>query len=514
MAPSLTSTGLVIDTVAGLQAQFTQDAQTVYGQDINLGSDTPDGQMLGNFIQSAIDNEEVVEQVFNGFDPDNAIGVVLDQRCAINNIQRQMGTYTETNVAITFSSTATLYGLDQTNQPVFTVTDNAGSVQWQLVETVTKTAGTYELAFQSATIGAVLTIPGTITVPVTVNLAVTAINNDQPYSSLGTAQESDAQLKIRRQQSVAIASQGYYSALNAELQNISGVGVGNVRVYENDTAATSTGTVPPNVPANIPSHSIYVVVGGGSASESQIGGTAGANAEAIATAIYQKRNAGCGMFGDQSYAITQADSTLFPIFWDIIEEVPLFIKFTVGSINGTSYPNISAIVNALTGLPATFLPGINQTVNVNTLTTLVQQIDPNTYVSSPGYSISAGGVYTSTLQPSAGNDQFQVSGSNIIITPMIMTSSTSVVSITQGIPIVFSVTDNAIHSGGTGSTTLTFLALGGYGSITYSISVNNSGATIGGSSGIYSPGPSSAVFDTILATDGQSNTATVVVSVA
>jgi hypothetical protein len=511
MAIALTSTGLVIDTFADLQNQLTTDLQQIYGQDINTQSDTPDGEAIGIYVQVAIDNEEVYLQGFNSFDPDNAVGILLDQRVAINGIQREQGTFTITNVAISVNATVTLFGLDQEAQPVYTVTDNVGSMNWQLQETVTLTINTTtELAFQAAETGAVLTVPGTIRVPVTVVIQVTNINNDEPFTSLGTPTESDAQLKIRRQQSTAIGSQGYYNALTAALQNIPGIGVGNVKVYENDTAATSTGTLPPNVPSGIPSHSIWVVVGGGTASESTIGGGAGANAAAIAQAIYEKRNAGCGMLGSQSFAVTQADGSLFPIFWDVVSLVPIFINFTVGSVNGTKFPNIAALVNGLTGIPALLIPGINQTVNANQIVSAVQQIDPNTFASAIGFSLTTSG-FTATLSPAAGDDQFQVVGAKIIITPMIMTSTTAIIAITVGIPLTFTVADNAISSG----PTIQYSVLGGYSGAgyTWTIAVNNSGGTIS-PSGLYTPGAAGSVQDTLQVEDTLSNVAQVVVTVA
>lgn len=503
---SLTSTGLIIDTVAELQTQLTKDMQNIYGQGVDLSSDTPDGQMMLNYVQSAIDTEETVQQVFNSFDPDNAVGVVLDQRCAINGIQREMGTYTTTNINITFGSTGTLYGLDQVVQPIYTVTDSTGTTQWQLQTTVTNSAGSYELPFQASVVGPITTTIGTITVPVTVDLSVSSINNDQTYLTLGTSQESDNQFKVRRQQSTAIGSQGYYNGLVAQLENIAGIGVGNVMVYENDTASTSNGTAPPHVPTGIPSHSIWVVVGGGAASQSTIGGSAGANALAIATAIYNKRNAGCGMLGSQSYAITQADGTLFPIYWDVVIQVPLFIKFLIGSINGTTFPDIAAL---RAGIPTSFLPAINQTVNASEVILAANAIDPNTYVSSVGYSLSYNGSYTATLTSSSGQDQFNITSANVIMTPMVVTSPTCVISYSTGIPLVFTVSDTAIHSGGT----IQFTALGGYGAYTYSVLSNHSGGSIGSVTGIYSPGSTPSVVDTVKVLDQLSNIATVAITV-
>ena len=128
-----------------------------------------------------------------------------------------------TNVTVTVSQALNLYGLDQTAQPVYTVADNAGN-QWQLQTTQhLSTPGTYVFSFQAANPGAVLTTINTITVPVTIVLGVTSINNPTTYTTLGINEETDAALKIRRQKSVSLASQGYLAGLLAALENINGV---------------------------------------------------------------------------------------------------------------------------------------------------------------------------------------------------------------------------------------------------------------------------------------------------
>lgn len=471
MPNSIGPTGLTVATQAELIAQATAANQAIYGQNINLGPETPDGQKMNLNIQSVLDLEGLLVQINNFFNPDNAVGVILDQRVAINGIQRAAATFTVTNITLVLSQSVNLFGLDQTANPVYTVADSSAN-QWQLISTHTGVGpGTVVYAFQAANPGAVLTTPNTITVPVSVVLGVASINNPTTYTTLGLNQESDAALKIRRQQSVALPSQGYYQGLLAALENIAGVTY--AAVIENDTNATDGN--------GIPSHSIWVVVAG-----------TGAAAD-IANAIYVDRSAGCGLYnsgdgGAQSYTITQVDGTFFTVFWDQVIPENLFIKFTASSLNGVTPPNIAAI---LAGLPVNFTPGVAAQVNINDLATLVQDIDPNTLVTASGFSVSAGGTYTNTLSPTAKNEQFVVASNNIIILPIILNPVTSQV---------------------VASTTHQFNPLGGYGPYSYTVSVNNSGASIN-SAGLYTAGTTTGVTDTIRVTDSFSNTATATVSV-
>jgi hypothetical protein len=369
---------LTVVTQSELVTRFTAAYQAIYGSSINLASNTPDAQMMMIFIQATLDNANLLSQRYSSFDPNTAVGVQLDQRCAINGIQRQAGTYTTTNITVVMSQSVNLYGLDQTAQPVYTISDNAGN-QWQLQTTQLGVTGTQVYVFQSATPGAVLTTPNTITVPVTVVLGVTSVNNPTTYLSLGINAETDAALRVRRSQSVQLASQGYFQGLLAALQNISGVT--GAFVYENTTGATNG--------QGVPGHSIWVIVAGSGAAAS------------IANAIYTKRNAGCGMFGAQTYTITQADGSSFVVSWDNVAQQNLFINFIATSVNGTTPPNIAAV---RTALQTTFAPGVYSEVNINQLATLVQQTDPNTLVTAAGFSLAL--VQTLTLSGIAASGTF------------------------------------------------------------------------------------------------------------
>lgn len=391
MPNSIGPTGITVATQSEVLGDLTSDYQGLYGADINVDSDTVDGQTLNNFTQMVVDLQDLLVQIYNTFDPDNCVGVILDQRVAINGIQRQAGTATVTNITMVIAQSVNLYGLDQTDQPVYTISDNAGNL-WELQSTqLGVAAGTSIFAFQAANVGALVTVPNTITVQVTIVLGVVSVNNPTPYTTLGINEESDAVLKVRRQQSVSLASQGYLAGLIAALKNINGVT--DAFVYENfsDTADGD----------GVPGHSIWVIVSGSGA------------ASDIANAIYTKRNAGCGMFGMQEFTIEQVNGTPFIVKWDDVTTEDLFIQFNATSLDGVNPPQVTLIK---AGLVTNYTPGVNAEVNINQLATLVQEIDPNTLVTGAGFSTSAMGTYTNTLTPSAKNMQFDIQSANISIT--------------------------------------------------------------------------------------------------
>jgi hypothetical protein len=573
MPNSLGPSGLTVATQAELIANFTASFEIIYGADIDLSSSSPDGQLMNIFIQALLDQSDLLVQIYNMFDPDNAVGVVLDQRVSINGIQRQAGTFTITPITIVTSQALNLYGLDQTEQPVYTIQDNAGN-QWQLETTQNISgAGTYVVNFQAANPGAVLTAINTITIPVTIVLGVTSVNNPTTYTTLGINEETDAALKVRRQKSVSLASQGYLSGLLAALENVSGVT--SAFVYENTTATTDGN--------GVPGHSIWVIVAG-----------TGAAAD-IANAIYTKRNAGCGMKGTQSYTITQVDGSSFIVLWDDVVTQNLFSAFYLTSIDGINLPNIAAIIAKL---PTLFIPSANQEVNINQLATFIQQIDSNALVTFTGSGQPATGGFTvaqtQILTPSgtAASGTFKVSYNGNVSAAInwndsIGTIQTKVQAVTglsaalvtggvssaltfnlAGITSVLGlieIVNNGLLTGGSVAITFSynegcvnklapasknfqfsvaganlialpmqlspynslnatpiqvthlqtqqFTGLGGYGTLSYAVTTNNSGGSINSSTGLYTAGSTTAVNDTITVTDALGNTATAVVTV-
>lgn len=549
--------GIEVATRAELVAYFTEQYQTIYGADITLTSDTPDGQMMNIFIQAILDLQDLLVQIYNGFDPDLAIGVVLDQRVAINGIQRQAGTYTITPITIVNTASVNLYGLDQTDEPVYTVQDNAGN-KWLLQSTqLGVAAGTHVYNFRAEFPGAQLTIPNTIDTPVTIVLGVASVNNPSSYTTLGVNEESDAALRIRRQRSVALGSQGYWRGLIAALENITGVT--SAAVYENTTDAVDAD--------GIPGHSIWVIVGGTAA------------AADIAQAIYTKRNAGCGMKGDNTYLI-ETQEPPFTVRWDDVAPANLFIKFSVTSINGTTPVNIAAIRS---GLVTSYVPGIDSELNVNQLATYVQAIDPNCLVTNAGFSDGMTQILELSGLTASGSFKINYAGAqsaainwndsiSTVESKIQATTGMAGVAVTggfgdfqfildftnaDGVDALVFVSDNTLQTSAPLDITfsynegyeLTFLAgkqiqpivtaeniiiipmimnppdqtvsasgniqmsaLGGYGDYHYDFIANNSGGTINATSGLYTAGVTPAV-DTLIVSDDLGNFATTTVIV-
>lgn len=354
MTDVVDSNGLQVSSNTELVSQLTTSFQSIYGNDINVDQNSPDGQMINIFAQGGTDIRELLVQLYNSFDPDNCSGRLLDERCALNNIFRKAGTFTTVLITLVTDRSVTLQGVDANyNDPSatgYTIQDNAGN-QFVLVNTQTFAAGTHTALFRAKEIGSVETSIGTITTPVTIVLGVVSVNNPVAATT-GENEETDAELKIRRRQSVSISSSGYLNGILASVLQLDGVT--DAAAYENYTNVTdANGT---------PAHCLWLVVEGGSAAD-------------IAEVLYKKKPAGTNMRGDITYNITTVSRQTFTAAWDEPIAATLYIKFNI-------QPTITGVVFDEDAIKDFILDNIKYKIGdgaeTSTLTTVAQMaIDAN-----------------------------------------------------------------------------------------------------------------------------------------
>lgn len=467
---ALTPEGIVTDTQAELIQKYTDGMKAIYGDDINLAPDTPDGQQMMITIQMIQDKGDLLKQIFTSFDPDQAIGKVQDRRNAINGIQRKDGTYSSQYLDVTVSQAVTLFGIDNGSQvnEIYTVSDNVGN-KWLLVSTVNiPSAGTSNLLFRAEFPGAIITTPNTINVPVSVVIGVESINNPTVQFVTGIDEETDMQYRVRRQKAVALSSEGYVDSLEAALQNIDGITY--AIVIENDTSDISSD--------GQPAHSVWVILEGT------------AEDVTIATTIFAKKSAGSSTFGDLSYDVTLRSGNKKTFRWDLVEPEALFVKMNIDSIDGETAPNVAGIVQKL---PTLLLPNVNEKVNVNTVAKLVQQIDSNALATNIGLGKTPTGPFTSVITPTSKKNRFFVQSSNVIVLPMQLTPP----EIAQIVP----------------ADTRLFKVAGGYGTIIWTMFQNESGGSVS-TSGLYTAGATVPATDIVRATDSLGNHIDAIVGVS
>ncbi|MGO8696006.1 MAG: baseplate J/gp47 family protein [Rectinemataceae bacterium] len=386
--------GLTVECLTDIVSDLTAAFQAIYGSDINLDSDSPDGQILGIFAQAAEDLRELLLDINAGFDPDQAAGTVLDQRVALNNITRNGGSFTIVPVMLTVNGPVSLVGLDENAgvvpipAGVYTVQDAAGNQYALLASVDIPAAGTYTYSFQAAEIGNVQVALNSITVPVTVLAQVTAINNPNSPTTQGQDEETDSALRVRRAKSTAIVTTGYLDALESALASLDGVT--SAQVYDSTTGAA---------PAGMTANSIWAIIAGGNPTE-------------IGQMLYAKKAPGVAMMGSQHVAVTRADGVRTVVMsYDVPTEVPLYVEFTLGFLGGAIVVDTANLME-LIAANVSYSVGAQATNDV--IVAYLKSLNPNYLISICRVSID-NVTWVESLAASSPANQFVLSSSRITI---------------------------------------------------------------------------------------------------
>lgn len=393
MPPSITSNGPQLDTYPQIVSDILNGTAVapgfyqIYGPNINVASNSPDGECVNIFALSQMDMENFGAAIYQSFNPAQAVGVALDAIAQISGISRKAGSYTQVVVQVTVSNNLNLNGLDLVyGSTPYTVQDANGN-QYYLILSASLTTGVNSLNFQSANVGFIQVPANSIMTPVSIIAGVTSVNNGTTPYNLGTNQETDANFRLRIQASNSFPSLGALNGIYAGLNNLSGMV--NAQVYENMTGSPVNG---------IPANGIWAVVNGSTPVN-------------IATVLYNRRTLGCPMKGSQSYGIVQADGSTATMYWDNVIFQNLYVEADVHSLNGQAI-NLAAIQAYLVA-NWTFI--INQQADITTLATLIRAANPNVYAINLGVSID-GVHYFNTENPTTQQYQFVLLTANINLT--------------------------------------------------------------------------------------------------
>lgn len=386
------NTGLHVQNITEITESLTNSYKEIYGDDITVASDTPDGQRIGIEAQAKADLLDYSKQVYNCFDVDTVRGVQQDRLYKINNVFRKNAKYTYVNVNVTITQAVNLDGLDANENSAtgtgYTVSDSIGS-NFILVNSVALTTpGTYTLAFRAQELGAVDVAPNTLTTMVTVVAGVASVMNPAKQYITGNAQETDAVFNIRRNKSVSLAAQGFDTSLEAQLLAVDQVTT--AVVYENTPDSTE-------IPQSASTSAIWCVVEGGLDND-------------IAKVIYANRTFGCAMVGNTSGTVTRPDGSTFTAYFDRPQAQSLYLNITIKSRVG-QIPDTAHIKSQLANLQF----DVYESVTSSDIVIALNNIDSSVYVVSCTLS-NDGTTYAASVTPTTKDKYFTLIEDNISIT--------------------------------------------------------------------------------------------------
>lgn len=286
---------------------MTTGFKGIFGEDIYLGSDSQDGQLTGIIAQAGFDVATHGGSIFNSFAPPTAQGVGLARLVKLNGLTKRIATHSTVDLVIVGVTGTTL-----TNS----IAVDTLQQQWLIPSpTIIPGGGTITVTATAKDAGAILAEPNTITGVFTPTQGWQTVNNPAAAAA-GAPVESDAQLRVRQTQSVALPSQTVFEGTIAAVQNVTGVQT--AKGYENDTNSTDGNGLPP--------HSIALVVVGGNSTD-------------IAQAIQIKKTPGTETDGTTTVVVT--DSKGMPIAIKFYEATPatIGVRVTITPLVGysTSY---------------------------------------------------------------------------------------------------------------------------------------------------------------------------------
>lgn len=320
-APYIDDAGLHVPTYADIRDDLIDDFKKIYGDDLYLGNDSQDYQMISAFALKTYDTIQLLQIVYNNQSVKTAVGTGLSSRVKLNGLRRKTASFS--------TCVLTLTGVPGTTIAAGIVEDTQGR-KWRLPENAKFVDETLEITATCQDIGAVEAPVGTIIKISNPQYGWLTVTNKVPAVK-GRPIETDEELRRRQAISTALPSRNMTNSTIAGIATIAGVT--RYKVYENDTNTSDEN--------GIPSHSIAAVVEGG------LDG-------AIAEQIYLRKGPGCGTHGSTVTIYTNSDGLkneirfYRPIYQDIAVSITVK-KYTTytASVEQDIKRNITAYIERL-----------------------------------------------------------------------------------------------------------------------------------------------------------------------
>lgn len=384
---TINENGLIIDDFNTIYTRLSDKFRLIYGQDINLEQNSPDGQLLGIITNEIYDLQTLILHIYNSFDPDLAQGVELNKLLKLIAQSRRASTKSIVDITIVANSNVTL-------PSDYTIVDE-NKQEWIINAETTLTAGTHTVSFNAVNFGAIEASANTINEVVTVFPEITSVNNPLP-AEIGRDEESDVLLRKRRNNLLSVNSNSTIAGIYSKLFLLDTVT--DAVIYENATDTYDSAK-------DLNAHTLWIIVDGGAVDE-------------ISKIIATDKTIGTDLKGTISENYTEsflkADGTtrtlIHTIKFDRPVEVPLYIHLTVAKRLPTDVIDTTAIKNKL----------VEKKYNINEKATATELY---AYVYSAGNTFIASGLEVSKNDITYGNtatndydEKFIISSANITIT--------------------------------------------------------------------------------------------------
>ncbi|MGJ0302448.1 hypothetical protein NG774_03875 [Aliarcobacter cryaerophilus] len=388
---TIDANGFKAESFTEILTRLSNGLKNIYGQDINLDQDSPDGQQLGIQANIISDFQDLALYIYNSMDPDLADGANFDKLLKLLARTRLPSSRSTVDIEMVLNKTVSI--------PASYTIKDLNNQNWIIGTAQTLDAGTHLVSFYSEDWGSITAEPNTINEQVTILTEVVSINN--PESAVaGRDEESIVQVRERRNKILEINASSTIGSIIGKILDLNGVidAIG----YENATDEYDP-------IRDMKRNSIWVIVKGGDIAE-------------ITEIIAKDKNGGTGQKGQIETVyiekfVRQSGSTrelYHNIKFDRPRETSIHIKFKVSRKISTQSIDIEHIKDTLANKEFY----IAQNITVTELYSTIYSAATN-YIATDLEVSKDGVVWDSVFLQAGYDEEFIIEKSNIEIEELI-----------------------------------------------------------------------------------------------
>lgn len=379
--------GFKAESFTEILTRLSNGLKNIYGQDINLDQDSPDGQQLGIQANIISDFQDLALYIYNSMDPDLADGANFDKLLKLLARTRLPSSRSTVDIEMVLNKTVSI--------PASYTIKDLNNQNWIIGTAQTLDAGTHLVSFYSEDWGNITAEPNTINEQVTILTEVVSINNPESAIS-GRDEESIVQVRERRNKILEINASSTIGSIIGKILDLNGVV--DAVPYENMTKIYDP-------VRDIQPNSYWIVVKGGDIAQ-------------ISEIIAKDKTGGTGLKGKVETVyiekFVRKDGSVREFYHDVKfdrpTEVSIHIKFKVSRKVSTQSIDIEHIKDTLANKEFY----IAQNITVTELYSTIYSAATN-YIATDLEVSKDGVVWDSVFLQAGYDEEFIIEKSNIEI---------------------------------------------------------------------------------------------------
>lgn len=388
MALQFNNNGLEIDTFRDLFQTLSDAYKGIYGQDIDLNQESPDGQRVAIEAQARTDIEASLQWLYSQMDPDFNTGDMQQIIAKLHGLYLRPGSRSQRDLNVATDRPVFLYS-------GYKIRDQSNQV-WFVRQNVTIPAGTTTVTFFAQDFGKVTGLIADTFTQLTPELGVLSITADA-VAVVGRDEEAPEDFRQRRNRSLENPATGSTGAIFAKVAQLPGVT--DLNIGENDTKVDNPVT-------GIPANSIWLVVEGGAVSD-------------IVEVMIKQKGGGTGVKGEVTgryiETLVRPDGSTLSIAHDMQFDRPIYIPLHISLTARRKVTNDPVDVETLKQALANRIMHIGEDVEANELYADGYGVARVNYVLT-NMKISADGIVFTDAELSPGfQGKFTLDVANIVV---------------------------------------------------------------------------------------------------